>query len=157
MVFFGSGKSVRLSLVARKEYPMFTLWLNGDEFAFTPQDCERVLDMLRKVMAGQAYVRYYINCSPPPAKGAPKRYKRVFFRFCKGWAETNVPKKDWPKLAAALEAGARGEESRYAVGYQFISARAEAGETIITPDLSSREEVDLEVDDSWPLEVPEGC
>jgi hypothetical protein len=97
--------------------------------------------MLRKVMAGEAYANYYINGVPPPAKGKPKRYKRPFFRFSRGGRRfTNVPKKDWPKLTAALEAGVRGEDSRYAVGYQFISAKA-TGTFTIGPDAQEHYEL----------------
>jgi hypothetical protein len=44
-----------------------------------------------------------------------------------------VPKKDWPKLAGALEIGAQGGDSRFAVGIKIISAKC-TGIFTIGPD-----------------------
>jgi hypothetical protein len=109
---------------------MFMLWLNGAEVAFTPEDCGRVLALLRRVMAGETCANYHID-GPPPSR--PKAYKRPFFKFVSGGEGTRVPKKDWPKLAGALEIGAQGDDSRFAVGIKVISAKC-TGIFTIGPD-----------------------
>jgi hypothetical protein len=101
---------------------MFTLWLHGEKRVFSPESCERILSLLRQVMEGGTCAEYHVDGPPPQRIGKPKRYKRAFFRFCKGRAATRVPKKRWRELALALEIAKAGGDSHFGVGIKGISA-----------------------------------